>query len=179
MLAVDFSASPWYKIVIFPLFTATFVVKKSRRAQSKLPILPILCGGKKPNEVQHLLCFRNCAGSFYTYFLYNWECNPEIKVLLIPIIRKLTSERLSNLWLKDLNIRQDTTKLLEENTGKAFGGINFSNIFLISQSNIYIYKQMDSNQACKLFCSKKKPQTKWKDNLWTGGKYLQMMQPRA
>ena len=49
----------------------------------------------------------------------------------MPLERILTPcTKINAKWLKDLNIRYDTLKLLEENVGKTFSDINHTNVLL-------------------------------------------------
>ena len=75
-------------------------------------------------------------------------------------------------WLKDLNVRQDTIILLEENTGKIFSDINLTNVFLgQSLKATEVKAKINQWHLLKLtsFCIANET-IKKKDNLWDGRK---------
>ena len=70
---------------------------------------------------------------------------------LIPYT-KITSK-----WIKDLNVRPDTIKLLEENIGRTAFNINCNNIFLAPSPRVMEikkYKQMGPSETEKILHSK-------------------------
>ena len=67
--------------------------------------------------------------------------------------------KINSKWLKDLNIRHDTIKLLEDSTGKTFSDINCTSVFLGQSPKAIEIKtkinKWDLNQTYKLLHSKR------------------------
>ena len=69
--------------------------------------------------------------------------------------------KINSKWIKDLDIRPDTIKLLEENIGQTLSDINHSNIFSDPPLRVMTIKtknkQMGPNQTSKFLHSKGNP----------------------
>ena len=80
--------------------------------------------------------------------------------------------KINSKWLKDLNIRQDTIKLLEENIGKTFSDISLTNVFLGQSLKAEIKAKINQWDLIKLtsFCIAKETKRKQKDNFQNGRK---------
>ena len=85
---------------------------------------------------------------------------------------KINSKR-----IKDLHVRPETIKLLDENTGRNLSDINCSNIFFDPTPRVMKMKTKINKwdlSKLKSFCTaKEKPQTKRKDSPSNVRKYLQ------
>ena len=77
--------------------------------------------------------------------------------------------KINSKWLKDLNIRPDTMKLLEGNKGKTFSDIKSTNVFLSqSPKSIEIKTKRNKWDLVKLtiFCTAKEDETKRQTTHW-------------
>ena len=87
--------------------------------------------------------------------------------------------KINSKWIKDLNVRPDTIKLLEENIGRTLYDINHSKIlFDPPPREMEISTKINKWDLMKLksFCTAKETIKRRKGNPQNGRKYLQMKQ---
>ena len=73
--------------------------------------------------------------------------------------------KINSIWIKDLNVRRDTIKLLEENIGRTVFDTNCSNIFLDPPPRVMKIKtKINKWDLIKLksFCTAKETMNKMK-----------------
>ena len=83
--------------------------------------------------------------------------------------------KINSKWLKDLNIRKDTIRLLEENTGKTFSDISPTNVFSgQSPKATEIKAKINPWDLIELtsFCTAKETKKKTKRQLTEGEKIV-------
>ena len=87
--------------------------------------------------------------------------------------------KINSKWIKDLNVRPDTIKLLEENIGRTVYDINHSKIlFDPPPGEMEIKTKINKWDLMRLksFCTAKESINKMKETPQNGRKYLQMKQ---
>ena len=76
--------------------------------------------------------------------------------------------KINSKWIKDLNVRPESIKLLEENIGKTLSNINHSRIFYDPPPRILEIKAKINKRdliKIKSFCATKETLSKEKDSL--------------
>ena len=81
------------------------------------------------------------------------------------------STKINSKWIKDLNIRPETIKLLEENIGKTLSDINHSRILYDPSPRLLEIKaKINKWNLIKSFCTTKETISKVKNSLQNGRK---------
>ena len=107
----------------------------------------------------------------YIFIKWCWE-NWSTSCKRIKLEHFLTPyTKIKSNWIKDLNVRPETIKLREENTGKTLSNVNHSRILYdppsrVMKIKVKIYKQ--DLIKLKSFCTTKETISKVKDNLQNG-----------
>ena len=79
--------------------------------------------------------------------------------------------KINSKWLKNLNIRQDSITLLQENIGKTFSNIDLTNVFSGQspkateiKAKINQWDQIKNKPMLQAFAQQRKPKRKQKEN---------------
>ena len=86
--------------------------------------------------------------------------------------------KINSKWMKDLNVRQDSIKILEKNTGNTLFELGHSNFLQDTSRKAKETKaKMNYRDFIKIrsFCTTKETVNKTKRQLQNGRRYLQMM----
>ena len=85
--------------------------------------------------------------------------------------------KINSKWMRDLNVRQEAIKILEEQAGKNLSDLARSNFLLNMSPEVRETKaKMNYWDVIKIksFCTLKETSAKLKGNRWNGRRYLQM-----